>query len=230
MRRSAELHIEVLRPANPLTPPRRGDFVSPTLLDGLLSMLPERADSQATPPIEMTGCLDLGFEPEELEGSNDRLAHVPGSDRPAETASTVGRAKTRQRGPRNVQERIRGLTGADQQKLARSGEQTERVALERIYGKAVWENLLRNPKITQPEVARIARMGVISQPLIETIVSNRGWLSSPQVRRALLANRRLKNEMIMTVLRATPRNELRLVPKQTAYSSAVREAAQKLLK
>ena len=73
-------------------------------------------------------------------------------------------------------------------------------------------------------------MGVISQPLIETIVSNRGWLSSPQVRRALLSNRRLKSETILSVLRATPKNELRLVPKQTAYPTTVREAAQKLIK
>ena len=230
MRRSAELHIEILRPANPLAPPRRGDFVSPTLLDGLLSMLVEREDCTEAPPVANTGALDLGFEPEDLESAPDGSADVPEHDQPAEATGTEDEARPRRRSPRNMQERIRALSSAEQQKLARSGEQTERVALERIYGKAVWENLLRNPKITQTEVARIARMGVISQPLIETIVSNRGWLSSPQVRRALLSNRRLKSEMILSVLRATPKNELRLVPKQTAYSTAVREAAQKLIK
>jgi hypothetical protein len=135
----------------------------------------------------------------------------------------------KKRAPRNVQERIRGLTAAEQQKLARMGEQRERVVLERMYGKNVWESLLRNPKLTPPEAARIARMGALPLPLLEMIVGNRSWLSSPQVRRALLSNPRLKKDMVSTVLRATPKNELKLMPKQMAYPVTVRQAAQKML-
>ena len=131
---------------------------------------------------------------------------------------------------KNVQERVRNLTAAQQQKLARTGDQRERVTLERIYGKNVWESLLRNPKLTPPEAGRIARMGALPVPLIEIIVSNRSWLSAPQVRRALLSNPRLKSDMIMTVLRATPKSELKLMPKQMAYPAAVRQAAKKLIR
>ena len=56
------------------------------------------------------------------------------------------------------------------------------------------------------------------------------WLASPQVRRALLGNRRLTAAMIDKVLRATPKHELNLVPKQTAYPSPVREATRRILK
>ena len=72
-------------------------------------------------------------------------------------------------------------------------------------------------------------MASLPTPLLEVIVSSRGWLASPQVRRALLANRRLTKDMIMTVLCATPKSELRLMNKQTAYPAIVREAAAKLL-
>jgi hypothetical protein len=49
------------------------------------------------------------------------------------------------------------------------------------------------------------------------------------VRRALLSNPKLTPEGILKVLRVTPRPELKLVDKQTAYPTAVREAARKLL-
>src|SRR6185503_12108336 len=44
---------------------------------------------------------------------------------------------------RNVHERLRGLNLAAQLKLATSGELHERIVLERLYGKNVWETLLR---------------------------------------------------------------------------------------
>lgn len=134
------------------------------------------------------------------------------------------------RAPLNVQERIRSLTNPQRQKLARTGEQRERVALERQYGKDIWESLLRNPKLTPPEVARIARKGSLPLPQIEAIVNNRRWLRAPAVRRALLSNPRLRGEVLMTVLRQVPKNELKLVPKQTAYPMATRQAAERLLK
>ncbi len=132
--------------------------------------------------------------------------------------------------PINVHERLRGLTVAGQLKVAREGEVTERMALERIYGKGVWEALLRNPRVTMPEVARIANMGSLPVPLVELIVANGAWLANPSVRRGLLGNPRLGADAAVKVLRAMPRGELALVPKQTTYSQQIREAARRLLR
>ena len=130
---------------------------------------------------------------------------------------------------RNVHERLRGLSPVEQHKIAMTGETHERVVLERIYGKAVWDALLHNQKLTFPEVARIARMGALPRPLIELIVGNGAWLKSPEVRRALLANPRLAADQIPRILRMLPRHELKLVPMQTAYPAAVRDAARRVL-
>ena len=131
---------------------------------------------------------------------------------------------------RNVFERLRNLSIVDQLKIARAGEVHERMALERLYGKTVWDALLRNPRVTHPEVARIARMGSLPRPLLELIVGNTAWLRSPEIRRALLANLRLTPDMIMRVLKFLPKHELRLVPQQTAYPNPVRDAARRILK
>lgn len=130
---------------------------------------------------------------------------------------------------RNVHERMRRLSIVEQHKVARDGEIHERIVLERMYGKAVWEPLLHNPRLSHPEVARIARMGALPRPLMEVIVGNGAWLKSPEVRRALLANPRLTPDQIPRVLRLLPKHELKLVPLQTAYPIAVRDAARRLL-
>jgi hypothetical protein len=132
--------------------------------------------------------------------------------------------------PRNVHERLRGLTLVQQVKLARTGEQHERIVLERIYGKTVWEPLLHNPRITPPEVARIARMGTLPRPMLELICGNGAWLQVPEVRRALLGNPRLGTDQVIKVLRMLPKHELKLASTQTAYPFVVRDQAKKLMR
>jgi len=132
--------------------------------------------------------------------------------------------------PLNVHERLRGLTLVQQIKVAQHGEISERVVLERIYGKTVWDPLLRNPRVTAPEVARIARMGALPRPLVELIVGNGAWLQIPEIRRALLTNPRLGTDQIMRVLRLLPKHELKLAAIQTGYTQAVRDAAKRILR
>jgi hypothetical protein len=134
------------------------------------------------------------------------------------------------KGPaQTIYDRLRGLSTAEQHRVAREGEATERMVLERIYGKSVWEPLLRNPRVTPPEVARIANMGSLPVPLVELIVANGAWLANGAIRRALLGNPRLGADAATKVLRAMPFGELKLVPKQPAYSAQIREAARRLL-
>jgi hypothetical protein len=132
--------------------------------------------------------------------------------------------------PTNVYDRLRGLSMAQAVKASREGDMTERIALERIYGKTVWEPLLRNPRITVPEVARLARRGTMPRVLLEVIVSNAAWVGVPEVRRALLSNPRLGAEMYPRVLRHLSKQELKLATTQIAYPNAVREAARRLIK
>ncbi|HEY1546856.1 MAG TPA: hypothetical protein VGG28_03515 [Kofleriaceae bacterium] len=129
-----------------------------------------------------------------------------------------------------LHERLRGLTLVQQVKKAQKAEVSERILLERIYGKTVWEPLLRNPRITGPEVARIARMGALPRPMIELIVGNGAWLQIPEIRRALLANPRLGTDQILRVLRMLPKHELKLAASTTGYPMPVRDAAKRLVR
>ena len=135
----------------------------------------------------------------------------------------------RRRAPPRLHERLVALSGVDQQKLAATGTLPERIALERMYGPNVWPSLLANPRITTPEVARIARKGTLARPLVEAIAANASWLAAGEVQRALLSNPRASTVVVDKVLRALPRRDLQLVPVQTAYAMAVRMAAKRML-
>jgi hypothetical protein len=156
-------------------------------------------------------------------------APAPGSA-PAEGEAPTEEEAPAEAAPAHVQERLRGLPVTEQLRVAREGTITERIVLERLYGKMVWEALLRNTRVSIPEVARLAKMGTMPRPLLELIVGNPAWLKVPQVRRALLANPRLSQDMVLKVLQLLPRDELQLVPQITAYPPAVRMAAKGMAK
>ena len=128
------------------------------------------------------------------------------------------------------QERLRHLNAAQQLKVARTGELADRIAVERLYGKQVWEALLHNPRLSIPEVARIARKGTVPKPLLDVILDNAAWIKADAVRRALLSNPKIGPDAVLKLLRATPKHELKMIEKGTAYGAAVRESARKLLR
>lgn len=126
--------------------------------------------------------------------------------------------------------KLKNLTPQQRMQVARSNIQEDRVLLERMYGSAVWELLLHNPKITLPEVARMARKGTMPRPLLDLIADNEQWVRHSLIRRALLANPRLGADAVQKVLRTLPPRELKLVPQQTAYPPGVRQAATRLMR
>ncbi len=130
---------------------------------------------------------------------------------------------------KSLQDRMRALSSVEQQRVAATGGLTERTMLERVFGPSVWDALLRNPRITAPEVARIARKGTAPRPMLDAIAANAAWLASADVQRALLANPRTSLASATRVLQALPRGDLLRVPQQTAYPASVRQAAKKLL-
>ena len=201
---------------------------------------PAEPDSQAL-ELDLIDLIDLSDDVDDGgdsadDGGDSRDDDTPDSDAldgedPGGAASPNGggKAGAGARFARNVNERLRGLTLAAQVKMGTQGELQERIVLERLYGKNVWEALLRNQRLTAPEVARIARYGSLPRVLIEIIVGNNAWLQIPEVRRALLSNPRLGVDQVMKVLRLTPKHELRLAAIQTAYPHAVRNAAKNLM-
>jgi hypothetical protein len=165
----------------------------------------------------------------------DLTADVPNEESPAPLAVDEARDAER-RGAETLalrdamHVRMRALTGLEQRRYAMTGNLSERVMLERLYGPNVWEPLLASGRLSLPEVATIARKGTIPRPLVELIASNAGWIASGEVQRALLSNPRSSPAVISKILRMMPKHELAKVPTQTAYPISVRSAAKEMVK
>ncbi len=166
----------------------------------------------------------------EPEPARDTVLDLSAPQRDTPTAITLAADEEEDEEKKTLHERMRNLPLHEQVKLAKKGGVTERILLERTYGKNVWEPLLRNPALTAPEVARIARMGAVPRPLLEIIFGNGAWLQIPEVRRALLSNPRLGTDQIIKLLRMLSKQELKLTTMQTGYSMAVRSQAKTMLK
>jgi hypothetical protein len=168
----------------------------------------------------------LGVRSDEPAPASDLQSYMAENDLDEERDVADGKT---QRIALNAQERLRGLTLAQQIKVARGPSAAERMALERIYGKNVWEVLLHNPALTPPEVAKLARLGTLPRVLLELIVNNNTWLQIPEVRRALLANPRLGTDQVTRVLRLLPKHELKLAATIPAYPHSVRSVAKRMI-
>ena len=132
-------------------------------------------------------------------------------------------------GVQTLQDRVRGMSHTEQQRVAANGSMQERIVLERTFGANVWESLLTNPRLTIPEVAKIARKGTLPRPLVENIAGHAAWVAAPEVQRALLGNPRSSAAIIGKILGSMSRADLVLVPQQTAYPQGVRMHARRLL-
>lgn len=131
---------------------------------------------------------------------------------------------------RNLHDRVRSLSLADRDTMARKGSMPERMALERCFGGSVWEGLLQNPAITTREVCRMAKSGNLPTNLVTLIVSNAGWLADPGIRNALLQNPRVGGLHLERVLRSMSQNDLAHLSENSAVRMQVRQAAKRLIR
>jgi hypothetical protein len=181
-------------------------------------------------PLDEAASAELRAFVEAASGDAPPGEHEPPRDTVASEGEGIhGDIPGEDEAPAHLHERMRALSGPEQQRIAAGGSMPERVMLERIYGPNVWETLLRNTRLTIPEVARIARKATLPRPLVETIAANNAWIGSPEVQRALLSNPRSSAGVVSKILQAMPKMELQRVPQQTAYPMAVRQAAKRMV-
>jgi len=131
---------------------------------------------------------------------------------------------------RNLHDRVRDLSLADRDSLARQGTLPERVALERRFGSSVWEGLLQNPQLTVREVCHMAKSPNLPTNLVNLMVSHAGWVSDSSIRTALLGNPRVSGAHLERVLRACSQNELRALAEQSSLRIQVRAGAKRLIR
>lgn len=116
-------------------------------------------------------------------------------------------------------------------KLAEDGDLTERTLLYRMYGKLVFDGLLRNPRITEGEVAKLAKLATIASHQLLAITRKGEWVRAERIRNALLSNPRLPTAVAVKIVHGLAKHELRPLLQRRdlppPVQAAIREANQK---
>lgn len=125
-------------------------------------------------------------------------------------------------------DRIRALTQTEKILLAVKADRSERALLLQDNDPRVLLSVLRNPRLTVEEVVRVAKSSYLNQQLADVIVKTGQWMSSLELRVALVHNPRTPQAFALKILPSLPEAEVRQIAR-AGTNMALKQAAIRLL-
>lgn len=128
----------------------------------------------------------------------------------------------------NAWDRMRSLTQMEKLLLAVKAERSERALLLQDNDPRVLLSLLRNPRLTIDEVARLAKSPFLNYQIADVIMKTTQWMSSLDVRLGLIHNPRTPPAFSLRILPTLPDTEVRSIAR-AGTSMQLKQAALKKL-
>jgi hypothetical protein len=126
-------------------------------------------------------------------------------------------------------DRLRGLSRTEKLLLAPKADRTERLVLVQDNDPQVLYSLLKNPRVTVDEVARIAKSSYLTYQTAELILKTSQWAASLDVRVALVHNPKTPPAFALRIVPTLPEAEVKAIARGAATSMALKQAALKRL-
>ena len=124
----------------------------------------------------------------------------------------------------NAWDRIRGLTQMEKLLLAVKADRSERAMLVQDNDPRVLLSLLRNPRLTVDEVVRVAKSSYLNFQIAEVILKASQWMSSLDVRLALIHNPKTPPAFSLRILPTLPDADVRAIAR-TGTNMQLKQAA-----
>jgi hypothetical protein len=124
----------------------------------------------------------------------------------------------------NAWDRIRALSQMEKILLAVKAERSERALLLQDNDPRVLLSLLRNPRMTVEEVARLARSSFLTYQIADVIVKAAQWMSSLDVRLGLVHNPKTPPAFALRILPTLPDSDVRAIARG-GTNMALKQAA-----
>ncbi len=126
-------------------------------------------------------------------------------------------------------DRIRGLSRMEKILLAAKAERNERALFLQDNDPQVLYSLLKNPRLTVDEVARVARSAFLTYQIAELILKTGQWAANLDVKVALVHNPKTPPAFALRILPTLPEVEVKVIARGAATSMALKQAALKRL-
>lgn len=125
---------------------------------------------------------------------------------------------------KNAWDRMRALSQMEKLLLAIKAERSERALLLQDNDPRVLLSLLRNPRLTVDEVARLAKSSFLTFQVADVIVKTTQWMSNLDVRLGLIRNPKTPPAFALQILPTLPESEVRSIAR-AGTSMALKQAA-----
>ncbi|MFQ5735505.1 MAG: hypothetical protein ACE5GY_01410 [Thermodesulfobacteriota bacterium] len=124
----------------------------------------------------------------ELRAIEENIVHGHGQDEEHETAAPRELLDEHNMDEHNIYQMIQNMNMAGRIKLALTGNKASRDLLIRDSNKVIALSVLKNPRITEDEVIKLANTKGTPEDLLRAVARNKEWLKSYHVKTALVHN------------------------------------------
>src|SRR4051812_33166461 len=124
----------------------------------------------------------------------------------------------------NIWDRTRALSQMEKLLLAVKADRTERALLLQDNDPRVLLSLLRNPRLTVDEVARMAKSSFLNFQIADVIMKASQWSSNLDVRLGLIHNPKTPQALALRILPTLPENDIRAIAR-AGTNMALKQAA-----
>ncbi|MGZ5443580.1 MAG: hypothetical protein ACXW5U_30420 [Thermoanaerobaculia bacterium] len=128
----------------------------------------------------------------------------------------------------NAWDRMRALSQMEKILLAVKADRAERALLLQDNDPRVLLSLLRNPRLTVDEVARLAKSSFLTFQIAEVILKASQWMSSLDVRAGLVHNPKTPPAFALRILPTLPDSEVRAIARGGTNMQLKQAALRKL--
>jgi hypothetical protein len=111
----------------------------------------------------------------------------------------------------NIWDRVRALSQMEKLLLAVKADRTERALLLQDNDPRVLLSLLRNPRLTVDEVARLAKSTFLNYQVADVIIKTGQWMANLDVRLGLIHNAKTPPAFALRILPTLPESEVRSI-------------------
>jgi hypothetical protein len=124
------------------------------------------------------------------------------ADEPSEQEDTTEKRE-------NIWDRVRALSQMEKLLLAVKADRSERALLLQDNDPRVLLSLLRNPRLTVDEVARLAKSSFLTYQIADVIIRTAQWMALIDVRLGLIHNPKTPPAFALRILPTLPESEVR---------------------
>ena len=157
------------------------------------------------------------FEPQ------PEIPATPPEESAVEAEEPRPRAKT-------LHEQLREMTVTEKAMHAMRADQAERRILIQDQNPKVQEFLMRNPKLTELEIAWIAKNPMSAIPTLLTIIQHKEWMSKDPIRQGILTNPKTPAQIILDRIPYLSAADLIKMHQAKNLREDVRDAVQRQMK